>query len=52
VGFILSAITYAKRAVLLSNFNKYLCEFVFNLYHAKHETHLKKYYLGAVTVLD
>jgi len=51
VGLILSAITYAKCAVALSNFNKYLFEFIFSLYHAKREKHLQRYYTSTVTVL-
>jgi len=41
VWLILSAITYAKRAVALNNFKKHLCGFIFNLYHTKLETRLK-----------
>jgi len=51
VGFILSAVTYVKRAVPLNNFNKYMFEFIFSLYHAKRETHLMRYGLRTVTVL-
>jgi hypothetical protein len=51
MGFILSDITYVKCVVPLSNFNKYLCEFIFSLYHAKHEKYHKRHYMSTVTVL-